>query len=171
MKKTNYILLLLIGATACRQKPEPISKNITKTTVNINGRKDSVHNNSLKNYGTATIPDVCAKTLLQNIQATTAFKKLTAGLAATDVDYSINWVKAQTPEKISNGGNITNGIQIIVNKKVDGDKQKLGSYIYNNADGQLYYVNSKNNFDKLQTDSNALRQIRNGCYWGVASHK
>ena len=171
MKKIIYLLALSLAVVACNNNPKPIAKNITKTTVNVNGTKDSVINNPQKNYGTATIPDVCTKTLLQNIQATIDFKKITSGLNAANTDYVINWVKAENPELKINGSKITNGIQVLVNTKSGGTVHKLGSYIYNNEDGQLYYINTKNQFDKLQIDSNALKQIRNGCYWGVASHK
>ena len=164
-------MALSLAVVACNNKPKPIAKNITKTTVNVNGVKDSVINNPQKNYGTATIPDVCTKTLLQNIQATADFKKITSGLNATNTDYVINWVKAENPELKTNGSKITNGIQVLVNSKSGGAVHQLGSYIYNNEDGELYYVTNKNQFDKLQMDSNALKQIRNGCYWGVASHK
>ncbi len=171
MKKTTYIFLLYILTAACTHQPKPISKNIAKTTVSVDGKKDSVINNPQKNYGSATIPDVCAKTLLQNIQATPTFKHITSGINSVNLDYVINWVKAENPGLKSNGGKITNGIQVAVIRKTENAKQKLGSYIYNNADGLLYYVNNKNQFDKLETDSNALKQMRNGCYWGVASHK
>lgn len=171
MKKISYILIICVIAISCTQKPKPISKNITKTTVTVNGKKDSVINNPQKNYGTATIPDVCAKTLLQNIQASNNYKKLTAGLTPANTNFVINWIKAETPQSKSNGGKITNGIQVLINKKMGNQKQSIGSYIYNNEDGRLYFVNNKKQYDSLEIDSNALKQIRNGCYWGVASHK
>jgi hypothetical protein len=38
--------LLLVGLAACdHSKPKPISNNITKTVVTVNGKKDSVINN------------------------------------------------------------------------------------------------------------------------------
>ena len=171
MKNIAVLFVLCIAATACTHSPKPISKNISKTTISVDGTKDSVINNPQKNYGTATIPDICAKTLLAYIQTEAGFKKITNGISAANLDYIMNWVKAENPELKSNGGKITNGIQVLIMNKAGKPTQKLGSYIYNNEDGQLYFINTKNQFDKLNADSNALKKMRNGCYWGVASHK
>ncbi len=165
MKLSHFFIALLALVSACTNKPKPISKNVTKTTVTVAGKKDSVSNNVQKNYGNATISAVCTKTLIQNIQATEDYKKLTTSVTA--VKYAVNWVKAANPQQITNGRKITNGIQVVVNS----DAKKLGAYIYNNEDGKLYFVNNNNEYIQLNVDSNALKQIRNGCYWGVASHK
>ncbi len=174
MKNIHSLTLLLFAAVliiACGHKPKPISNNITKTTVTVDGKKDSVINNPKRNYGTATISDPCTKLLLQNIQASYNFKTLTAGKPAANISYTINWVKAAEPKMRSNGGKITNGIEVIVNQKSDKTKSKIGSYIYNNEDAKLYDVNKNGQYDELdKVDSTALKQIRNGCYWGVASH-
>lgn len=175
MKNIHSLTLLLFAAvlaTSCNNnKPKPISKNITKTTVTVDGKKDSVTNNPQKNYGTATISDPCTKLLLQNIQSSDNFKSLTAGKQASSISYTINWVKAAEPKMRSNGGKITNGIEVAVNEKKGQTKNKIGSYIYNNEDAKLYDVNKDGQYDELdKVDSVALKQIRNGCYWGVASH-
>ncbi|WCT14762.1 hypothetical protein [Mucilaginibacter jinjuensis] len=174
MKNIHSFTLLLFAAAvvaSCGNNPKPISKNITKTTVTVNDKKDSVINNPQKNYGTATISDPCTKLLLQNIQASDHFKSLTAGKPAASISYTINWVKAAEPKMRSNGGKITNGIEVAVNEKKDKTKSKIGSYIYNNEDAKLYNANKAGQYDVLdKVDSAALKQIRNGCYWGVASH-
>lgn len=174
MKNIHSFTLLLFASvllTACSHKPKPISSNITKTTVTVDGKKDSVINNPKRNYGTATISDPCAKLLLQNIQASDNFKNLTAGKQAAGISYTINWVKAAEPKIRSNGGKITNGIEVVVNEKKNQTKSKIGSYIYNNEDAKLYDVNKDGQYDELdKVDTTALKQIRNGCYWGVASH-
>lgn len=175
MKKIHCFTLLLIIAvfvTNCsNNKPKPKSNNITKTTIMIDGKKDSVINNPKKNYGTATISDPCTKLLLQNIQASDNFKSLTAGKQVSNISYTINWVKAAEPKIRSNGGKITNGIELAVNEKKDQTKMKIGSYIYNNEDAKLYDVNKDGQYDEVNNvDSAALKRIRNGCYWGVASH-
>jgi len=176
MKNIHNLILLslaIILTSACNQnKPKPVSKNITKTTVVVNNKKDSVINNPQKNYGSATISDPCAKLLLQNIQASDSFKNITAGKALSNITYTINWVKAETPKIRSNGSKITNGIEVVVNDKSSGAKNKIGSYIYNNQDAKLYYINSSNQYDEMdKVDTIALKRIRNGCYWGVASHQ
>ena len=170
MKPYHFALIAIFALAACNN-PKPISKNYNKTTVTINGKKDSVINNPQKNYGTATIPDVCTKTLLATVQSTDNFKKLIAGKNAKSIDYVINWVKAETPADRDNGGKITNGIELVVNEKIDGRKNKLGSYIYNNEDAKLYYNTSAKYQPLAGVDSLATKRLRNGCYWGVASHK
>jgi predicted component of type VI protein secretion system len=174
MKNIHCFTLLLFAAVlvmGCSHKPKPISNNITKTTVTVDGKKDSVINNPKKNYGTATISDPCTRLLLQNIQASNHFKSLTAGKSATSISYTINWVKAAEPKMRSNGGKITNGIEVAVIEKKDKTKSKIGSYIYNNEDAKLYDVNKDGQYDELDNvDSAELKRIRNGCYWGVASH-
>jgi len=177
MMKNIHRLALLLFAVALtvgcnHSKPKPVSNNITKTTVVVNDKKDSVINNPQKNYGTATISDPCAKLLLQNIQASDSFKNITAGKTASKLSYTLNWVKAEEPKMRANGSKITNGIEVVVNERSAGTSNKIGSYIYNNEDARLYYINNSNQYDEMnKVDTNALKQIRNGCYWGVASHK
>jgi hypothetical protein len=176
MNKIHSLIPLIVAvvlSSACNQnKPKPLSKNITKTTVVVNNKKDSVINNPQKNYGSATISDPCAKLLLQNIQASDSFKTITAGKTPSNITYTLNWVKAETPKIRSNGSKITNGIEVVVNDKSSGAKNKIGSYIYNNQDAKLYYINNSNQYDEMdKVDTTALKQIRNGCYWGVASHQ
>ncbi|NCD70097.1 hypothetical protein [Mucilaginibacter agri] len=175
MKNTPYILTLMLAiifVSACKDKPKPISKNITKTTVVVNNKKDSVINNPQKNYGNATISNPCTKLLLQNVQSTSSYKQIIAGKPASGISYTVNWVAATEPKIRTNGGKITNGIEVIVNETKDKTKSKIGSYIYNNEDAKLYYINTGNQYDLVtDVDSTGLKQIRNGCYWGVASHK
>ncbi|QQL50909.1 hypothetical protein [Mucilaginibacter ginkgonis] len=171
MKIFPIALALIVTISACNNKPKPISKNVNKTVVIVNGKKDSVTNNPQKNYSNSTIPDVCTKTLLSIIQDTPNFKRLTTGKDAKNLVYVVNWVKAETPADRDNGSKITNGIELIVNEKTGGNKNKLGSYIYNNEDAKLYYDAGAKYQPLAGADTISTKRLRNGCYWGVASHK
>lgn len=176
MKNLHFVLIVyacFMLVTSCNHnKPKPVSKNITKTTVTVNGQKDSVINNPAKNYGMATISGPCTKLLLQNIQATDEFKTLITGKQPKDITYVANWVKAAEPKIESGNGKITNGIEVIINDKSAGNTIKLGSYVFNNEDGKLYFSKGGKPYQMIKdVDTTALKQIRNGCYWGVASHQ
>ena len=170
-KQIACIVLTLISLTACNH-PKPISNNITKTTVVIDGKKDSVINNPQKNYGNATVAEPCVKCLLLIIQNTSSYKKLTAGVPQKKIVYDVNWITSSKPKDIGNGNKIISGMEIDVNKKIDNSSKKVTSYLYNNEDAQFYLLNSQNKFDVDEKVSNtSLKKIRNSCFWGVASAK
>lgn len=169
-------LLILFSAVfilnACNQKPKPVSKNITKTTVTVNGKKDSVINNTAKNYGTATISGPCLKTLLQQIQATNEYKTLINGESHGNIKFVANWVKADDASLQSNNPKITNGIQVLVDDNTEQAANKIATFIYNNEDAKLYFNNGSGQYHVIKNvDTAALNRIRNACYWGVASHQ
>lgn len=169
-----YISLsLLICVTACnRNKPKPISKNITKTTVMVGDKRDSVINNPQHNYGTATISEPCTQILLKNVQCTAEFRTITSGRPAADITYQLSWVKADEPMIRSNGGKITNGIETGVYLKDGSAKKKIASFLFNNEDAGLYFLRANGKYDNLEEVNAAdLKHIRNACYWGVASHQ
>ncbi|MCO5947718.1 hypothetical protein [Mucilaginibacter flavidus] len=174
--KINYLFLILSAVTALsacnRSKPKPISKDVTKTTVNINGRKDSVINNPQKNYGNATVSEPCVKCLLQVIQNTASYKTTTGTLSAQSIIYKVNWITSSKPVNLSDGSKIINGMAVDINQKTGNSTKKLITYLYNNAKGTIY---TSLNGDNLHKDENvsdtSLKKIRNSCFWGVASAK
>ncbi len=166
-------LILIFSVTACnRNKPKPISNDITKTTVAVNGKKDSVINNPEKNYGNATVSEPCVKSLLIIIQNTDSYKKMTSAIAPQNIIYDVNWITSSKPMDIGNGDKIVNGMAVAVISKSGGSHKKLITYLYNNEDAQFYLQNMNSNYDKdVKLDSASLKKIRNSCFWGVASAK
>jgi hypothetical protein len=165
--------LFLSGLAACeRSKPKPVSNNITKTVVTVNGKKDSVINNPEKNYGNATISEPCVKCLLQIIQKTDSYKRVTAQIPQQEIIYDVNWITSRTPKEIGDGNKIINGMEIDVNEKTSSKPKAITTFLYNNATARFYLRNSQGNFDNdTQVDSVSLKKIRNSCFWGVASAK
>lgn len=171
-----FILLTAIATSACNQpkaKPLPVSKDITKTAVQVAGKKDSVFNNPQKNYGPATVAEPCVKCLLQVIQDSKSFKDNTASLSSQDINYTVNWVKASDPSLKPDTSNKTNAVRVDVKKIEDGEDKKLCSYVYNNTDGTMYLINAQNKMEHAVSSitPELLKKIRNSCYWGVASGK
>lgn len=175
MKKLCIVTCLsaLLSIVACNHdKPKPVSKNITKTAVVVNNRKDSVINNPQHNYRTATISEPCTQIMLKNIQCTAEFRTITTGKPAADITYQLNWVKADEPMIRSNGAKITNGIETGVYLKGRSGKKKIASFLFNNEDAKLYYLKPDSKYDELEeVNATELKRIRNACYWGVASHQ
>lgn len=165
--------ILALGLCACNHsKPKPISNDVTKTTVAVNGKKDSVINNPQKNYGNATVSEPCVKCLLQVIQATPGFKTATGSVPANALLYKVNWITSSMPVDIGKEGKIVNGMMVDVNRKAENGTKKLTTYLYNNAKGEIYITFDEKNFKNEQTISEtSLKKIRNSCFWGVASAK
>jgi hypothetical protein len=170
-KPCIYFCFLIISIVACQQsKPKLASKDISKTTVTVGGKKDSVINNPHKKYGAATVGDPCVKCLLAVIQESKSYKENTVGLSPQNINYTINWVKASAPA-LSDTSNKTNGIRVDVKKDENGEDTRLCSYVYNNTSGTMYLLNAENKYQReISSITPAiLKKIRNSCYWGVAS--
>ena len=166
-------IALTIAFCACNHsKPKPVSNDVTKTAVAVNGKKDSVINNQQKNYGNATVSEPCVKCLLQVIQATPGFKTVTGSVQAGALLYKVNWITSSKPVDMGNEGQIVNGMMIDVNQKTENGQKKLTTYLYNNAKGEIYTTVDQKNFKNEQTVSDtSLKKIRISCFWGVASAK
>ena len=169
--------ILLACATivlfACKHfKPKPVSDDITKTTVTIGGKKDSVINNPEKNYGNATVSSICVKCLLGVIQNTDSYRQLTAHPAQKNIVYDVNWITSKTPVAIGRFGTIVNGMQVAVNENAGGLKKTLTTYLYNNENAAFYLKSGDNSYNKvLNADSVSLQKVRRSCFWGVASDR
>ena len=175
MIRSLFIAAALVGCIICtscnRNKPKAVSKDVTKTSVLVNGKKDSVINNPDKNYGNATVAEPCVKCMIQVIQSDSNYKQRLTGKPASTINYVVNWAPSKTRDTTNKKGG-TNRINVDVVEK-DGNKQKLLTYIYDNSLSKLYYIDyAQNNKRKeVETDPVALKRIRNSCYWGVASGK
>ena len=170
MIRISCLLIALLLFAACdRSKPKPMSNNISKTNVTVNGKKDSVINNPQKRYGNATIAEPCVKCLLQVIQNSESYKNATQSVKHNDIIYTVGWVS----KKIKNIGNdsIGNGMQVDVIQKADSQQISLSTYLYDNSNSKLYLLNKKMKYEAepLIIDSMSLKKIRNSCFWGVAS--
>ena len=170
-----YILTVWTAAllTSCRHsRPKPVSNDITKTTVTVSGKKDSVLNNPEKNYGNASVSDICVKCLLQTVQATGSYKKAIQNKSPRKIIYDVNWITSKAPKDLGNGKQIVNGMQIDVNDKSGNKPHTVASFLYNNEDAQFYLRDKQNNYTlDSKVDSLTLIKIRNSCFWGVASAK
>jgi hypothetical protein len=174
MKSIKHLALIgitLIGLICCnRSKPKPVSKDITKMTVTVNGKKDSVINNPEKNYGNATVSEPCLKCLLRVIHKTDRYKKLTSAIPPQNIIYDVNWITSSHPMDIGNDTKIVNGMAIIINWKEGGIPKKVTTFLYNNENARLYLLNNQNKFDSdVLISDTSLKKIRNSCFWGVAS--
>lgn len=169
----SIALSLLLIAAACQQpKPKPVSNNITKTAVTVDGKKDSVINNPEKNYGNATVSEPCVKCLIGMIQQTKNYKIITASAEPQNIIYNVNWITSTRPVNIGNGSKIINGMAIDIKSKDDGTAKKLTTYLYNNENAQVYLLNAKNKYMiDSKIDTATVKRIRNACFWGVASSK
>lgn len=174
MARINFILAAcLLPLAACNSpKPKPVSNDISKTVVLVNGKKDSVLNNQEKNYGNATVADPCVKCLLQVIQGSDSYKNATRSVQPKDVIYKFDWITSKTPRQI-NGNPVNSGMQIAVIQKTAARRIKLATYLYNNANEKLYLFSKDRKLadNALPIDSSSLKKIRNSCFWGVASAK
>ena len=166
-------LMIGVALISCNHdKPKPITTDLNKTTVTVNGKKDSVLNNPKDNYGNATIAEPCVKCMITAVQADDHYKKSIANVPVNNISYIVNWVKADgLPDSLSNK-HATNGLRLDVIEKGQAHK-KLSSFVYDNSVARLYYIDNTQNNTKTEvnTDLNNLKRIRNGCYWGVASSK
>ena len=176
MKGSAYKLLAFLLITiifSCnRSKPKPISNDDTKTTVTINGKKDSVINNPEKNYGNATLSEPCVKCIISVIQATDNYKRAVKGILPQNIIYDVNWITSKTSENTGIGKRIINGLRLSVNNKTTGSPENVATYLYDNEDAVLYLSNKTHNYAiDSKIDSTSLKRIRNSCFWGVASSK
>jgi hypothetical protein len=165
------VIVFFIALTVCnRNKPKPVSSNIVKQAVLVNGKKDSVINNSKKNYGNATVSEPCVKCLIQVVQSTNNYKTSIAGVAPKKMIYNVNWVKAEGLQDTTNGKGSTSALRLDVVEKGLNNKL-LSSFIYDNSLAKLYFLKneSKKSNNELKINEIALKKIRNACYWGVAS--
>jgi len=173
--KLNHVALvsvIVLGLAACQSKPKPVSNNITKTAVTVNGNKDSVINNPEKNYGNATVSEPCVKCLIGIIQQTKNYKAVTASAEPQNIIYNVNWITSSRPIDIGDGSKIINGMAIDIKSKDDGTSKKLTTYLYNNKNAQVYMLNASNKYAiDSKIDPAAVKKIRNACFWGVASAK
>ncbi|SIQ12770.1 hypothetical protein SAMN05421821_101767 [Mucilaginibacter lappiensis] len=173
--KLNTCFCIMVAAlTACEHaKTKPVSTDITKTMIQVAGKKDSVINNPQKNYGTATVAEPCVKCLLQVIQASKSYKQSTESVSSQNIAYTVNWIRASAPAESANKSNMTDGLRIDVRKNEDGEEHNLCSYAYNNQSGTLYLLNNegKNQQPISSITPDILKKIRNSCYWGVASSR
>ena len=169
----SFVCLAAITLSACNHsKPKPVSNDISKTMVTVNGKKDNVINNPEKNYGNATVSEPCVKCLIGVIQTTGSYKKLTTSIMQQNIIYDVNWITSKKPIDIGNGKQIINGMQIAVNKKTSGKSNNITTYLYDNKKAQFYITNpSIKLINNAEVDTIVLKKIRNSCFWGVASSK
>ncbi len=177
MNFTNifYVVFLTALLPACRQShPKATSGDLNKTSVTINGKKDSVLNNTEKNYTSeATLSEPCVKCLITAVQNAESYKKLISGVPLNTVVYNINWITSKTPAKLSSDSSIINGVRIdLIKKSANKSADTLTTYLYDNKTSKFYIKNAQGGA-KPNAEINAvdLKKIRNSCFWGVASNK
>lgn len=176
MNVRAFFFVLILSAfflSACNHsKPKPVSNDISKTTVSVNGKKDSVINNPERNYTNATVSEICVKCLLKIIQQTDSYKKLSTSLQPKNVLYGVNWITSKTPAYIGNGNKIVNGMAIAINQKIANGSHTIATYLYNNENARVYLQSGKNNTDVgITVADSSLKTIRRSCFWDVASSK
>ncbi|HEY5326927.1 MAG TPA: hypothetical protein VIJ27_08000 [Mucilaginibacter sp.] len=173
IKFFSFIFISIACLAACNNsKPKAVSNDIAKTIVVVNRKKDSVINNPEKNYGNATVSEPCVKCLLSIIQKTHNYKKLTSAIPPHDIIYDVNWITSTKPVAIGNDSKIVNGMAIDITLKGGGLPKKLITYLYDNENAQFYIRNAQNQYSPdSKVDSASLKNIRNSCFWGVASSR
>jgi len=170
---TAFIIFVMATMSACNNgKPKPVSKDITKTTVAVDGKKDSVINNPEKNYGNATISEPCIKCLIGVVQKTDGYTNLTSAIPPKNIIYDANWITSSKPVDLYNNDKIVNGMMIVINSKDGGSTKTLATYLYNNENGRFYLQDDQTQHtNDIKIDSAAMKKIRASCFWGVASAK
>ncbi|MEB0262711.1 MULTISPECIES: hypothetical protein [unclassified Mucilaginibacter] len=173
MKKLSLQLLvpviIILMASCQNNKPKPTSAD-GKTTITINGKKDSVLNNPEKNYGNATVAEPCVKCLIKVIQTTPDYKKIVANKAADKISYVINWDNGdKATDSINTKHTPINSLKIDVVENTTV-KNKLASFNYNNKLSKLSFMSDDTVIDEKISEP-SLKTIRNKCFWGVASSK
>lgn len=168
----RHILLTSVFAitlfVACSNKPKPVSDTLSKTSITLNGKKDSVINNPDKNYGNATIAEPCVKCLIAAVKADGHYKK--AVVLEKDIKFVVNYIKTlQVADRDANQTKATNALRVDVIDKIPAP-HRISSYIYDNSLSKLYLL-AGNSATPLKTDTILLKKIRNSCYWGVFSGK
>lgn len=160
---------IALGACNSNSKPKAVSDSVTKTTVTVNGQKDSVINNPRKNYGNASIAEPCVRCIILAIQADSNYNTI-AG--TQDADYVINYVKSVLPQDTITETKSTNAIRVDIVDK-NAHSKKIATYIYDNTAAKLFIADksSANSLITVMVDDNLLKRIRNSCYWGVSSGK
>lgn len=167
--KISALVLYYIVCSSCNNKPKAVSADVTKTAVTVNGKKDSVRNNPKKNYGNATVADPCVKCLIKVIQSTGDYKTAVASKSVTNISYVVNWAEGANTGDTTNKRSTTNGLKLDVMGK-GATNNKIASFIYDNSLSKLFLVGNNHNTE-VKVDSISLKNIRNKCYWGVASSK
>jgi len=170
LKSTSFIILTLcfIVCSSCNNnKPKPVSNDITKTTVTINGKKDSVVNNPEKNYGNTTVADPCVKCLIKVLQNTQDYNKIIAKKRAAAISYVVNWDRDGDVADTLNKSSAINSLRIDV-VEINGAKNKIATFKYNNKLSKLFLMRDEAMINtEIKTDD--LKMIRNKCFWGVGS--
>ncbi|HEY8782322.1 MAG TPA: hypothetical protein VIM16_11930 [Mucilaginibacter sp.] len=164
--------MALIGVAACDSEPEPAADNIIKTTVTVNGEKDTVINNLGKGHENADVSASCIKCLIGIVHTTENYKMLTTSIPPQNMIYYINWITAKNPIEVGRARKIDNGITIGVSLKDGGSPKKLTTFFYNNENAQFYLLNDRNkHYFNLGIARDSLKKIRKTCFWGIASGK
>jgi len=173
IKVTIAIIAGGIGFSACNHpKPKPVSNDVTKTAVAVNGKKDSVINNPQKNYGNATVSEPCVKCLLDVVQNAGSYKKSTNGISPQSIIYDVNWITSKKPLDLGDDIQIINGMRIDVEQKAGDRRKNISTYAYNNAEGRVYLsVGAKKYEIDTSVGDTSVKKIRNACFWGVSSAK
>lgn len=81
----------------------------------------------------------------------------------------MNWVEGANTGDTINKRSTTNGLKLDVMEK-GAANNKIASFIYDNSLSKLFLVGNNHNTE-VKVDSISLKNIRNKCYWGVASSK
>jgi hypothetical protein len=163
-----FAIMLFAACNSNNSKPKPVSDTLSKTSITLNGKKDSVVNNPDKNYGNATIAEPCVKCLIAAVKADGNYKK--AIVSEKDIKFVINYVKTlQVTDRNVNQTKATNALRVDVIDKMPAP-HRVTSYIYDNSTAKLYLL-AGNSATELKTDTVLLKKIRNSCYWGVVSGK
>jgi hypothetical protein len=164
-----WAMMLCMAFICCNNKPKPVSKDIAKTAVTVNGKKDSVINNPKKNYGNATVAEPCVKCFIDIVQHTVEYKKAVESAPVKNISYVVNWAEAARPQDTAYKRSATNSLKLDIIEK-SASQKKITSFVYDNALSKLYFL-SMNSKKEVNVDSGGLKRIRDKCYWGVASGK
>ena len=171
-KSATFIIIALcfIVCSSCNNnKPKPESNDITKTAVNVNGKKDSVINNPNKNYGNATVADPCVKCLIKIVQATHEYNMVMVNKRASAVNYVVNWDRDNNKADSITKNSVINSLRIDVVEKGEA-KNKIATFKYDNKLSKLLFVGEDAVID-IKISAADLKMVRNKCFWGVASAK
>lgn len=166
MKLLIYACWSAVVLNACHHQPKAESKDYTKVKVTESGHRDSVLDDKARLYN-ASIPEPCLKCIVAAVRQTPQLQPYLSAADSAKIIYQVDWSSGpKLDDTLKKAGS---GLLIHVFKK-SSPKTLLAAFTFDNVNGRLLLINGQQQ-TPVHLDSVTRVQIRNACFWGVASGK